>query len=108
MTAIHDGVMAWTAPGLTPALRQHFIEGAQRAGDLAGSAGLQGAGSRYTHLPFFPGLSRIARSAFVDGTIDILRIAAALVTLGLLASALLVRRTDLHQEKDGARLVAAA
>ena len=72
------------------------------------SAGLQGAGSRYTHLPFFPGLSHIARSAFVDGTIDILRIAAGLVALGLLASALLVRRTDLHQEKDGARPVAAA
>jgi EmrB/QacA subfamily drug resistance transporter len=105
---IHDGVMAWNAPGLTPALRQRLIAGAQRAGDLAGSAGLQGAGSRYTHLPLFPGLSHIARSAFVDGTIDILRIAAALVALGLLASALLVRRTDVQQEKDGARPVAAA
>jgi hypothetical protein len=59
-------------------------------------------------MPLFPGLSHIARSAFADGTIDILRIAAALVALGLLASALLVRRTDLQQEKDGARPVAAA
>jgi hypothetical protein len=108
MTTIHDGVMAWAAPGLTPALRQRLIAGAQCAGDLAGSAGLQGADSRYTHMPFFPGLSHIARSAFVDGTIDIPRIAAALVALGLLASALLVRRTDLQQEQDGARPVAAA
>jgi hypothetical protein len=100
--------MAWNAPGLTPALRQRLIAGAQRAGDLAGSAGLQGAGSRYTHLPFFPDLSHIARSAFVDGTIDILRIAAALVALGLLASALLVRRSDLQQDKDGTHPVAAA
>jgi hypothetical protein len=107
-TYLHDRVMAWTAPGLTPALRQHLIAGAQRVGDLAGSAGLQSAGSRYTHLPLFPGLSHIARSAFVDGTIDILRIAAGLVALGLLASALLVRRTDLHQEQDGTRPVAAA
>ena len=107
-TYLHDRVLAWQAPGLTPALRLRFIEGAQRAGDLAGSAGLQGAGSRYTRLPFFPGLSHIARAAFVDGTIDILRIAVGLIALGLLASILLVRRTDMRHEQDGLQPVAAA
>jgi len=100
-TYIHDRVMTWQAPGLTPALRQRFITGAQHAGDLAGSAGLQGAGSQYTHLPFFPGLSHIARAAFVDGTVDIFRIAAGLLAVGFLASAFLVRRTDLRHERQG-------
>lgn len=100
-TYIHDRVMAWNAPGLTPALRQRFIDSAQHAGDLAGSAGLQGAGSRYTHMPYFPGISHIARTAYVDGTIDILRIAAVLLALGFLASAVLVKRTALqHAAKD--------
>jgi MFS family permease len=104
-TYIHDRVLAWNTPGLTPAVRQRLIDGAQRAGDLAGSAGLQG--SPYAHRPFFPGLSHIARTAYVDGTIDILRIAAVLLALGFLASALLVRRTDLRQREE-AKLPAAA
>jgi len=100
---IHDRVLAWHATGLTPAIRQSLIAGAQRAGDLAGSAGLQGAGSQFTHLPFFPGLSNIARAAFVDGTIDILRIAAAVLAVGFLASVFLVRSSDLRQELPGER-----
>jgi Na+/melibiose symporter-like transporter len=107
-TYIHDRVMAWNTPGLTPALKQRFIEGAQRAGDLAGSAGLQGAGSQYAHMPLFPGISHIARSAYVDGTIDILHIAAVLVALGFLATVFLVRRTDLQQTAEDHRAVAAA
>jgi EmrB/QacA subfamily drug resistance transporter len=105
---IRDGVMGWHAPGLTPALRQRFVEGAQRAGDLAGSAGLQDAGSRYAHLPLFPGLSHIARTAFVRGTTDILHIAAGLVAVGLVASVFLVRRQDVHQEEAAINPAAAA
>jgi EmrB/QacA subfamily drug resistance transporter len=107
-TYIHDQLMAWHAPGLTPALRQRLIDGAQRAGDLAGSAGLQGASSQYGHLPYFPGVSRIARAAFVDGTIDVLRIAAVVLALGFLAGALLVRRGDLRQQADDAPAAVAA
>jgi hypothetical protein len=107
-TYIHDRILAWQAPGLTPALRQRFIEGAQRAGDFAGSVGLQGPGNPYAHLPFFPGVSHIARAAFVSGTVDILRIAAVLLAVGFLASAFLVRRADLQQERHGIEPVAAA
>jgi EmrB/QacA subfamily drug resistance transporter len=106
-TYIHDRAMAWQASGLTPAIRQRLIDGAQRAGDLAGSAGLQGAGSQYAHMPFFPGISHIARAAYVDGTIDILRIAAALLALGFLASLLLVRRADLQQASHDMQQIAA-
>jgi MFS family permease len=53
-------------------------------------------------------LSHIARSAFVDGTIDILRIAVGVLVLGLLASVFLVRRQGLHQERDNLQPVAAA
>ncbi len=106
-TYIHDRILSWQAPGLTPAIRQHLIQGAQGAGDLAGSTGLQSAGSQYTRLPFFPGLSHLARVAFVEGTIDILRIAAAVLAVGFLASVLLVRRSDLQNEAHDARPFAA-
>jgi len=106
-TYIHDRLLAWKAPGLTPALRERFIAGAQRAGDFAGSAGLQGAASPYAHLPFFPGVSHIARAAFVSGTVDILRIAAVILAVGFLASALMVRRSDLQQERHDLEPVAA-
>jgi EmrB/QacA subfamily drug resistance transporter len=107
-TYIHDRILAWQAPGLTPALREHFIESAQRAGDFAGSTGLRGAGNPYAHLPFFPGVSHIARAAFVGGVVDILRIAAVLLAIGFLASALLVRGADLKQERHDIEPVAAA
>jgi len=100
-TYVHDRILSWQAPGLTPTLRQHFIHVAQGAGDLSGSAGLAGAGSQYTSLPLFPGLSHLARIAFVEGTIDILRIAAAVLAVGFLASVFLVRRADLRYEAQG-------
>jgi EmrB/QacA subfamily drug resistance transporter len=104
---IHDRIEALSAPGLTPALRERLIAGAQRAGDLAGSAGLQGAGP-YTHTPFFPAVSHIARSAFVDGTVDILRLAAGLLVLGLLAGIVLVRNADSQHGEEEIRSIAAA
>jgi EmrB/QacA subfamily drug resistance transporter len=108
---IHDRVTAIHALGITPAVKQTIINGIQRAGDLAGSAGLQGgeASQRnpYAHSPLFPTLSHIAKSAFVDGTIDILRIAALLLALGFLASAFLIRRSDLHQGEGAPPAVSA-
>jgi EmrB/QacA subfamily drug resistance transporter len=96
---ISDRVMAISAPGLTPAIKAKMIAGARQAGDLGGSAGLQGGGGApnpYAHMPYFADLSHAARAAFVDGTVDILHIAAAVLAVGFLASAFLVRRADLQ------------
>jgi EmrB/QacA subfamily drug resistance transporter len=107
---IHDRVMAIYAPGITPEVKQNIIKGIQSAGDLAGSAGLKGGTAQqnpYAHSPLFPTLSYISKSSFVDGTIDILRIAAAIVAVGFLASVFLVRQSDLRQG-EGAPPAAAA
>ncbi|HWE64991.1 MAG TPA: MFS transporter [Chloroflexota bacterium] len=107
---IHDRIMALQAPGITPAIKQNMIKGIQNAGDLAGSAGLKGGGAQpnpYAHTRLFPTLSHIARASFVDGTIDILRIAAVMVAVGFLASVFLVRRSDLRYG-EGAPPAAAA
>ena len=101
-TYIHDRVLALKAPGMTMAAKQSIVKGIQSAGDLAGSTGLTGmpaAQNSYAHSPLFPTLSRMARTAFVDGTIDIMRFAAVLVAIGFLASVFLIRRGDLHHEQ---------
>lgn len=41
----------------------------------------------------------MTRTAFIDGTIDIMRFAAVLVAIGFLASVFLIRRGDLHYEQ---------
>jgi EmrB/QacA subfamily drug resistance transporter len=110
-TYVHDRITALAAPGLTPAVRERIISGAQQAGDLAGSGGLQGANAPagpYAHLPFFPAVSHAARGAFVDGTVDILHIASGLLVLGLLAGLLLVRNPDARHREEAAPVVVAA
>jgi EmrB/QacA subfamily drug resistance transporter len=110
-TYVHDRITALAAPGLSPAARERIIAGAQQAGDLAGSGGLQGANAPagpYAHLPFFPAVSHAARGAFVDGTVDILHIASGLLALGLLAGLLLVRNPDARHREEAAPAVAAA
>jgi EmrB/QacA subfamily drug resistance transporter len=110
-TYIHDRITALAAPGLTPVLRERIISGAQQAGDLAGSGGLQGANAPagpYAQMPFFPAVSHAARGAFVDGTVDILHIASGLLVLGLLAGLLLVRNPAARHREEAATAVAAA
>lgn len=97
---VSDRITALQVPGLPAAAKQAMIAGIQKAGTIAGSLGLSG-GSRpnpYAHQPVFPALRQIARASFVDGTVDIFRIAAAFLLLGAVAAFLMIRKTDLVHE----------
>ena len=108
---VHDRVLALQGHGITPSIRQEAIGFLQTNGDLAGSSGLQTGSVRPDpHLPsaLIPALSRIARSSFVEGSIDIFRVAALMVGIGFLASVFLIRRSDLRTEEGAPPPAAAA
>ncbi len=107
---LHDRITALTLPGGMPdAARTGMIGGLQKAGTIAGSMGrisdpahpnpYQGTPA-YTQLA--PQLRQIARASFVDGTVDILRIAAVILAVGAVASLLLIKRSDMLHEQWGA------
>ena len=108
-TYLHDRITALPLPGGMPdAARAGMIGGLQKAGTIAGSMGrisdpahpnpYQGTPA-YTQLA--PQLRQIARASFVDGTVDILRIAAVILAVGAVASLLLIKRSDMLHEQRG-------
>ena len=104
-SSIHDRVLGAQGPAWAhvPAMaRQGIVNGIQAAGTTAGSLGLPASPQNpYSTSPLRPALGEIAKSSFVGGTIDVFRIGAALVAVGLLASLFLVRRSDLKQSGHG-------
>ena len=99
---VHDKVQALNAPGLGGSLKGKIIDGVQSAGTTAGSTGLRGgsqAGS-FQNSPIYGRVQDIARASFVDGTVDVLRLAAILLTVGALAALFLIRSTDLVGNPD--------
>jgi len=96
--AIRRGVNGLHAPHLTDAIRQRIINGVQQAGTIAGSTGLKGGSGDaipYRGTPLYAQVQGIAHAAFIGGLIDILKVAAVILAIGVIASALLVKRSDL-------------
>jgi len=96
--AIRGGVNGLHAPHLTGAIRQRIISGVQQAGTIAGSTGLKGGAgyaSPYQGTPLYAQVQGIAHAAFIGGLIDILKVATVILAVGVAASALLVKRSDL-------------
>jgi EmrB/QacA subfamily drug resistance transporter len=101
---IHDKITPLNVPGLPAVAKQNMISGIQKAGTIAGSYGLSGNTSQnpYAHQPIFPTIQQIARTSFVDGTIDILKIAGCILAAGAILTFVLIRNKDMvhtHQEK---------
>lgn len=97
-------------PGVPESARTAIIAGIQRGGTISGSLGLKGDAAHpnpYAHSPLAPDLARIARASFIDGSIDIFRIAATMLALGVFAAVFLVRRSDLRQGERAAPPVGA-
>jgi MFS family permease len=100
---LHDKIMAIAAPGFSPAARSQAIEGLRQAGTIPGSQGLTGSNpylDKYRRMPNFPQLQRIAHDSFVSGLIDIFHVSAVLLAIGAVASLVLIRKKDLHQESQ--------
>ncbi len=95
---VRDKVQALDSPGLNDSLKSKIIEGVQSAGTTAGSTGLKGGGEQagsFQNSPVYGTVQQIARASFVDGTVDVLRLAAILLAIGTLAALFLVRSSDL-------------
>ncbi|MCL6437501.1 MAG: MFS transporter [Rubrobacteraceae bacterium] len=98
---VRQKIQNLNAPHLTGQVKQKIIQGVQDAGTTAGSTGLKGAPPRFEQLPFFGEVQRIARASFIDGTVDIFRLAAFMLALGAIASVLLVHGSDLEGQTRG-------
>ena len=100
---VRDKVQALNAPGLSDSAKSRIIDGVQNAGTAAGSAGLKGGGAQagsFQNSPVYGRIQDIARASFVDGTVDILRLAAILLGIGALAALFLIRNSDLVGQSD--------
>jgi hypothetical protein len=52
------------------------------------------------HQPHFADLQQVAHTAFVQGEVDILRVAAVILAFGALAGFFLIRPQDMYQEES--------
>ncbi len=108
-TLVHDHILALRVPGLSPVVSQGILRSVahsvQQAGTIAGSAGLPAtqvppAFRAFIHMPLFAGVQEAARTSFITGLDDILKLAAALLAVGLLAS-LVIKRADMLPQTSG-------
>ncbi|HEX6507385.1 MAG TPA: DHA2 family efflux MFS transporter permease subunit, partial [Chloroflexota bacterium] len=107
---VHDEVTALNAPHVTAAIKQQIIAGVQRAGAVAGSTALKGDPSHpnpFAHQPLAPTIGALARAAFIKGLVDILRVAALIVAIGVAVSLFMVRRSDIEEGGPGGEPAAA-
>lgn len=95
---IHDQITNLSMPGIPAIAKQHMITGIQKAGTIAGSLGLSGGSSKnpYSQQPIFPTIQHIARTSFVNGTIDIIKIAGFILAAGAILSLFLIRNKDMY------------
>ena len=98
---VQDRIFGLDAPRLTGGLQQRTVESVQQAGTTAGSTGLEGAPASLRNIPSFPEVQDIARASFIDGTADILRLAAIMLAMGAVAALVLIRNSDLFGPARG-------
>jgi EmrB/QacA subfamily drug resistance transporter len=89
-------------PGLPSAARAGITSGLQKAGSVAGSAGLPNDPSHpnpYAHQPLYPTLQHIAHTAFINGVIDIMHVAAVILAIGAISGFVLINPRDMYHEE---------
>lgn len=93
---VADKIDHLNAAHLTGAIKKAIGHGVEKAGPIAGSTGLSGPeAAAFQNSPWFDAVRTIARASFVEGTVDIIRIAAVILAIGAVASAFLIRQKDL-------------
>jgi EmrB/QacA subfamily drug resistance transporter len=102
--AIQTNVAKLAAPHVPPAqqhsVQQGIITGLQNAGTFVGSTGLRTPPPQYAHNPLLPSIQSIVQAAFINATITVFWVAAALLLAGALAAALLVHQREISTNAD--------
>lgn len=83
---------------LSESAKGQAIQAIESAGPIVGSSGLAGMERdiAFQNDPLFDFYREIARASFVDGTIDIIKIAAAILAIGAVLCLVLIRKKDLQ------------
>jgi YD repeat-containing protein len=92
-------------PQLPANAKAAMISSVQHAGTIPGSLGLParpGIPNPFAHSPAWPAVQQIARASFVDGTVFILWIAAAILAVGTAAAVALIRQADMVHIQEAA------
>ncbi len=112
-TSLHDKISQLTVPNVPPAQQQgilnQIITTLQNAGTFVGSTGLKNLPPQYAsfaHQPLFPQIQAVVQSAFINGTIDLFYVAAALLAVGMLAALALVKKSDMQRAGPGEKSAA--
>ncbi len=95
---------------LPASARAGAIGQAQHAGTVAASLGLPvnpAQPNPMAHSPAFPLIQHIARQSFVDGTVFVLWLAAAMLGIGTVSAFTMIRRKDMVHEQEAAAATAA-
>lgn len=75
----------------------------QNAGTIAGSLRLSGNTAHpnpYANQAIFPTIRNIARTSFVNGTIDIFRIVGWILAAGAILALVLIRKKDMYVHRQ--------
>lgn len=78
--------------------KQGIINGVQKAGTIAGSLGLPNDPQHpnpYANNPLYPTIQQIARTSFVNGTITIFYWSGAILAVGAVLCAVLIKKSDM-------------
>ncbi|MCD5323367.1 MULTISPECIES: MFS transporter [Pontibacillus] len=81
--------------------KQDIIDGVSSAGPIAGSQGLQGAGSEaYQNMPGFSKIQTIAETAFVNSLDQVFITSGVILALGAILSFVFIRRKDFSHNEE--------
>ncbi|MCM3022706.1 MFS transporter [Heyndrickxia ginsengihumi] len=95
-TLITDKIYDLNNNHLTDSVKKAISEGVSKAGPIAGSTGLSGSGSEaFQHNPLYSTIKEIARTSFIEGTTQVIQIAAIALAIGMVFSILLIRKKDM-------------
>ncbi|RED60500.1 MFS transporter [Cohnella phaseoli] len=95
---VTDRIQSLQGDQLSESAKGQAIQAIESAGPIVGSSGLAGMERdiAFQNDPLFDSYREIARASFVDGTIDIIKIAAAILAIGAVLCLVLIRKKDLR------------
>lgn len=97
---LKQSLQSMNLQGIPDAAKAKLISGLQQAGPIAGSTGFKGnvpaQYQSFAGTSTFAQIGHAAQTAFVQGTIEVFWVAAAMLAVGTVLCAVLIRRKDMQ------------